>query len=63
MQVWAGSIIGALLGMIWYGLFETEAVRELLISLDTTLNELERARKVMLCLEESNNNGTKIKIG
>ena len=30
MQVWAGSIIGTLLGTIWYGLFETEALRQLL---------------------------------
>ncbi|KAL7536737.1 hypothetical protein ACHAXR_007373 [Thalassiosira sp. AJA248-18] len=46
MQVYAGSALGTLLGIAWYGLFETSGVvRRGLIWLHNMLTELERTRR------------------
>lgn len=61
-QVQAGALLGATLGALWYRLFETEAVRRVLVALDTTLNDLEQARRegmTMRYVEELDNNETK----
>ena len=44
-QVYAGSILGILLGVMWYALFETKIVRCILIWLDEKMYDLERVRK------------------
>ena len=44
-QVYAGSILGILLGVMWYTLFETKIVQSILIWLDKKMYDLERVRK------------------
>ena len=52
VQVYAGSVLGMVLGAFWYHLFQTNAVRNLLIQLDGMINELECQRIDTYCHED-----------
>ena len=45
VQVYAGSILGVVLGSFWYHLSQTNVVRDLLILVDGTIHELERQQE------------------
>lgn len=44
VQVYAGSVLGMVLGTLWYHLFQTKMARNLLIQVDGMINELECQR-------------------
>ena len=49
MQVYAGSVLGMVLGAFWYRLLQTSAVRELLIQVDGVISQLEYQRIATFC--------------
>lgn len=52
VQVYAGSVLGMVLGTFWYHLFQTNTIRNLLMQVDGVINELECQRIAMHCYED-----------
>ena len=52
VQVYAGSVLGMILGTFWYHLFQTKMVRGVLMLVDRAVSELECQRKATYCHEE-----------
>lgn len=52
LQVYAGSVLGMVLGVFWYHLFQTKVVRDLLVLVDGTIYELECLRQTAYCQED-----------
>ena len=53
-QVYVGSILGTILGLLWYRLFETTIVQKRLIWLGSLIDELESARIRAVCMDDDN---------
>jgi len=51
-QVYVGSILGTILGLLWYRLFETTIVQRSLIWLESLIDELEIARIRAVCTDD-----------
>jgi len=52
VQVYAGSVLGMVLGAFWYHLFQTKVVRGSLMMADGTIHYLECQRKATFCHED-----------
>lgn len=58
-QVFIGSFLGMVLGVLWYKLFEVEIVQKTLIWLDSLVHELETSRRIASMNEYTSNKAKK----
>ena len=59
-QVFVGSSLGMVLGVLWYNTYEIEIVQKTLILIDSLVHELEMSRRIA-SMNECTSNGTKKK--
>ena len=59
-QVFVGSSLGIVLGVLWYNIYEAEIVQKTLIWIDSLVHELETSRRIA-SMNEYTSNGPKKK--
>jgi len=58
-QVFVGSSLGIVLGVLWYNIYETDIVQKTLIRIDTIIHELEMSRRIASMNECTSNKAKK----